>query len=496
MSIRAYNSGDPYEALISSMISIERQPQFALKAERAERSVFKGVLSDLDSSLSALDKAVKGLTDPFNNPFGARSASVPEGAGFKAEAADKAAPGAHTLTVHRLATADSRVSRRFSTGGAELRSFFDANGPQTFSVEVASPTADEPERRVSLPVTVDPDGATDGEILGQIRTAISEATDAAVAAGTIEKRSDGAGASVVNETSDSARLSLRSGGTGYENRLGFTDSAGGLLALLEVDAATVASGTGGGQIAAVGTNDETSALNAQFELDGLTLYRSQNKVDDAAPGLTLTLESTGQQTTFSVGANNDETKQEVEDFIKKYNAALGFIERKTKIDPEKKTRGDLADDTAVRGLRFGMRNDMARDVPGQPVGLGRLTDLGIEVQDDGSLKLVNAQALQAAVERDPSAVQRLFASEDGGLGTRLSERLDAFLGSGGIVASRKEAADARLKRLDQRITTWDERMTQREDQLRQQFAKLQETLSLLQGQQQSLASFYYGSYGF
>jgi flagellar hook-associated protein 2 len=491
-SIAAYNQGDPYETLIAQMVAIERAPQFDLKAERGERSVFKGVLSDFDSALSALDKAVKTLVDPLANPFAARSARVPKDAGFTAAASDKAVPGSHLLTVDRLASTDNRVSRRFDAAGTDLRAFFDANGPQTFEVSVASPTDDEPDRRVPLAVTVEPEGATDGAILAEIQKAIAGAMDTAASAETIADRDDAASASIVKETSGTARLSLRSGGTGFANRLEFTDSAAGLLALLEVNADVAATGTGGGQITAVGTNDEDSALNAQFTLDGLTLYRSTNEVDDALDGVTLTLERTGEETAFSVGADGDSTKQEVEDFIKKYNAALGFIERKSTIDAEKGTRGDFAGDSAIRGLRFGMRNDMVQTVEGQPPQLGRLENLGIEVQDDGTLKLVDPAALQAAVERDPSAVQRLFAAEDGGLGTRLRDRLDAFLGSDGILNTRKKTTDARIKRLDDRIETWDDRLARREDQLRQQYAKLQETLALLQGQQSSILSFYYG----
>ena len=493
-SIAAYNNGDPYEMLIAQMVAIERAPQLELKAERSDQTIFKGVLSDFDSALSALDSSLKKITDPLANPFAARNATVPSEAGFNASATDEAAPGSHSLTVTRLATTDTRVSKRFEAAGTALRSFFDANGPQTFEITVGSPTGDEPDRRVPISVTVDPDGATDGEILGQIQSAIAETMDAAVSDETLENRSHAAGASVVRETSDTARLSLRSGGTGFANRLGFTDSADGLLALLDVAGSAVATGDGGGAITEVGTNDEDSALNAQFELDGLTLYRSSNEVDDALDGVTLSLERTGEPSSFRVGADADATKKEVEDFIKKYNAALSFIERKSKIDPDKGTRGDFAGDTSVRALRFGMRNDMVTEVPGQPVGLGRLDTLGIEIQDDGTLKLVNPETLQSAVERDPSAVQRLIPAADGGLGTRLRDRLDAFLGSDGIVKARKDVAEARIKRLDNRIETWEDRLVKREDQLRMQYAKFQETLALLQGQQTSLANFYYGGY--
>ena len=495
MAVTAYNANDPYEQLIAQTIAIERQPQLQLKKQQGDQKVFKGVLSDFDSALSALNTALEGLMDAFTNPFAARKATVPEAAGFGVSVTDAAVPGSHSLTVERLATTDTRVSRRLDAAGTSLRAFFDGNGAQSFEVEVFSPTADEPERRVPIAVTVDPEGATDADILAEVRTAINDAMQAAVTDGTLG-REDVASASLVRETSDTARLTLRSGGTGFDNRLTFTDSADGLLGLLELDSAALADpeGAGGGQITAVGTDDQSSALNARFTLDGLTLYRSSNEVSDAIDGLTLSLSSVGEATAFSVGSDNKAVTDSVEGFIKKYNAVLEFIERKTKIDPEAGTRGDFAGDTSIRSLRYGIRTDLVQTVAGQPDGLARLTDLGIEIEKNGTLKLADPDALQAAVERDPDAVQSLFTAEDGGLGTRLTERLDVFLGSDGIISQRKKSADARIKRFDSQIERWDTRLAKREDQLRLQYAHFQQTIALLQGQSDSINSFFYGGF--
>jgi flagellar hook-associated protein 2 len=612
-SVAAYNANDPYEQLIAQMVAIEREPQFQLKAQRSDQEIFKGVLSDFDSTLSALSTALDGLMDEFTNPFTARKATVPENAGFGVSVTSDVAPGSHTLDVERLASTDARVGRRLAADGASLRGFFDTFGEQSFEIEVFSPTDEEPERRVAIGVTVDPSGTTDDDILRDIRAAINTAMDDAASAGTISAE-DAASASVINETTDTTRLSLRSGDTGYQSRLGFTDSADGLLGLLQLDRSTLAStagdvtmpataaGTGGeeltvpltftsanntldltvngiarsvqiaegtyetvedlaaalgtsvgsdlsvraldgalrlatsgtgstaslqitggtalvdlglatmesavtgtdaqtvsvsaeeggGQMADVGTGEADSALNAQFILDGLTLYRSSNEVDDALEGMTLTLSSVGEESAFTVDTDEKAVTGKVEDFIKKYNDAIGYIARKTKIDAEAGTRGDFASDTSVRGLRFGMRTDLLQSVAGQPDGLSRLTDLGIEVNDDGTLKLADKDALVAAAQRDPGAVQNLFADEEDGLGTRLAERLDAFLGTDGILSSRKKSVEARIERLDNRIERWDTRLEKREDQLRMQYAKLQETVALLQGQSDSLNAFFYG----
>jgi flagellar hook-associated protein 2 len=304
--------------------------------------------------------------------------------------------------------------------------------------------------------------------------------------------SDRAAASIVNETSDTARLTLRSGATGFANRLSFSDSADGLLNLLQIDRAALAGDTGaGGQVTAVGTSETDSELNSVFQLDGLTLYRSSNEVADALDGVTLSLDAVGEAATFSVGPDGDRIVKDVEDFVKQYNAVHAFIKRKSTIDPEAGTRGDFAGDASISGLRFGMRNDALRTVASQPDGApARFADLGIEINDDGTLKLADREKLLTAVETDPDAVQSFFAADDG-LATRLSDRLGTFLGTDGILKRRTKTIESKISRLDTQIERWDERLAIREDQLRRQYARLQESIALIEGQQQSLNSFFY-----
>ncbi|MFB3137902.1 MAG: flagellar filament capping protein FliD, partial [Phycisphaerales bacterium] len=291
-----------------------------------------------------------------------------------------------------------------------------------------------------------------------------------------------------------ARLSVRSGQTGFANRLTFTDSANGLLSLLEVNSASVATGTNGGQITAIGTSETDSALNSQFILDGLTLYRSSNAVSDALEGITLSLtQTTTTAADFTVEPDAGGIETEVKDFIEKYNDVLAYISGKAKVDAGTGTRGDFAGDSTITGLRFGMRNDMAFQVTGQPSGApSYLTDLGIEINDDGTLELTDSDTLIAAVRSDAGSVKSLFDGNDG-IATRLTTRLDRFLGIDGIIDVRQDALDDRINRLDDQISRWDGLMAIRENQLREQFARLQQVIAAFQGQQQMLNSFFFSN---
>ena len=473
-----------YAQLTDQIIATERAPARRLETKRSEQNVFKGVLGDFDSKLSDLRSELRGLTSAVSNPFGSVSANIPEDVtAFSVSTNDFATPSSNSLDVKQLAQTDTRVSQSYASADGDLRGFFDANGAQSFSISVASPTDADPTNRVDIGVTVDPLGTTNQEILEEVSSAINTAMASAVDDGTISN-DERASVSLINETSTSARLSVRSGQTGYQNRLAFTDSADGLLGALQVTQNDTTTDDGsGGQIYDVGTSETDSALNSKFTLNGLTLFRNSNTVDDAIKGLTFSLEgTTTQPASFSVAPDEASIEDTVNTFIEKYNGVLDFIQNKSKIDPEADTRGPFAGESQFRSLRFQLRSDAVQPVTGLPDDApSRLSNIGITVEDDGKLKLSDKEALTNAITENPSAVQELFSSDDG-IATRLLERVDRYVGSDGILDNRKESIDRSNRRLDDRIGRIDRRLERRREQLTAQFAQLQAMQQQVQGQ--------------
>ncbi len=487
----AIRASSPYDNLIAATVQYERLPQFKLQEKRDTIEVSKAVLKDFDSSLSSLSTLLKSFTDPLSSPFQTRAATGGNKDAYSLTATAKTPAGGHTLEVHRLAASDTRLSKQMTRTGTDLRAFFDANGAQSFSIGVLSPTDADPENRVDVAVSIDPTGATDEEILKEIQSAIDGAMNTAADAGSI-KRTQRISSSLLNETSTTARLSLRSADTGYAGRLSFTDSANGLLGLLEVNNNAVRSGAGGGQVYAVGADETTSDLTAHFTLDGVQMYRSSNNVVDALPGLTIGLKKAGDPvSSFSVQANTEETEKKVKDFIAKYNSVMDFLNNKTKVDGEKKERASLAGDSAITGLRSRFRTDVARPVDGQPDGYKSLQDLGISISREGKLELSDAAKLTDAAAKDPGAISSLFDGKEG-VATRLLGQVDSYLGSDGLISRRQKTMDEQMKQLDRKIGDWDVRLERREAQLRVQYGRLQETLQTLQSQQSAFLSFYGG----
>ncbi len=482
--VPAYRANDAYETLIANMMIVERQPQLKVREAKSEQERMRGVLSDFDSTLSALHTELKNLTGSLTNPFQSRTGFTASTA-FTVAASDAASLGSHAIQVERLAAADTRVSRRYDTAGPgaeSLRAFFGPDGEHTFTIEVAHPTDADPARREAVSITVKPTGTDNKAILTEIADAVSGAMAQAVSDGRINQR-EAAQLSVVSESSGAARLSLRSGQTGYAGRLGFGASA--LVDELELAADAPAVGAGGGQILAVGGSETDSALTSKFTLDGLTLYRNTNTVSDALKGVTLTLKKGGEPASeFSVDTNTDAIKAKVGAFIQKYNAVLTHIENKTAIDSKTGKRGDLAGDSTLTSLRFDLRNYAMQSIGGQAAGMpASLRDLGITTERNGALTLSDEAKLLGAVQKNPDAVKNVFAAPDG-VATRMFGMLDGFVKTGGVMDQRLAIADDRIKHLGKRVTDWDDKLNRRENELRKQFAKFQETIALLQGQQQ------------
>lgn len=485
---RLFNADSLYEQLIRQTIAVESQPQKALQAQRSDQRIAKAALKDFDSQVSALHKLVKRFRDPFLSPFSARRATADAEAGISVSARDSAATGEHTIRVDRLARADVRVSRQLPAAGTSLAALFDDGGApaeRAFTIHVAQPNGTS----VALDVAYTPaEGATDAETLTGLAAAIQRATADARADGRLAEGT-GVGASVVRETDGTARLSVRSLATGYGGRLTFSDPDG-LLGALEVDRTDLRVGAGGGALHTVGTSADTSDLSAAVEVDGLVLYRDTNTISDALAGITLTLSrATGQATTVRVGPDAERMRTDLDAFVKAYNDILSFVENKTRVDGATGVRGAFAGDSSLRGLRAGMRADLAQAAGGALA----LADLGLAVERDGTLRVADSGALNDRLATDPASVAAFF-NDPGGVATRLQSRVELLVGAKGQIAGRTKGVDARIKSLDAQIKRWDERMLAREETLRAQFARLQGVATRAQSQQTGLSS--YLNYGY
>jgi len=466
------------------------QPKYQLQDKITQLTSKKTVLSSLDSKLSKINTIMERFTDPITDYFASKSAESSDAEKFSVSSTSTASAGNHDLTVERMAKSDTRVSMQYASDDNSFGSF---NTDQTFSLEIGHTNDDYEFERLSFDVTVEADvfSKTNEEVLLEIADQINSKMYNLTSDETIDNE-ERAYASVVTESTGNSRLVLRSGKSGYDYRLDFTDSANGLLSALEVNNSVESSGTSGGYINEVGTSATDSMLNSKFTIDGLDFYRNGNSISDALSGVTVNLKDTF-DSPETITVNNDEeaVKTEVESFITAYNEALDFLKSNTQMDPETYKEGVLSNDLTYRGIYSGLRNMVSSTVDSVTnSSFSRLYHIGIEIDDDGKLKIEDDEKFSEALASNPKNVSEIFNS-DNGLATQFHNYLEAYVKTGGTIDASKKNIESNVISINDRISLMNDQLAAKERILRDEFTQMQNVINRLNNQQSFLSTFSY-----
>ncbi|MFC6669788.1 flagellar filament capping protein FliD [Marinobacterium aestuariivivens] len=181
-----------------------------------------------------------------------------------------------------------------------------------------------------------------------------------------------------------------------------------------------------------GVTETQQASDAELKVNGLTVKRESNEIDDVIGGFNFTLnkDSGGEKITFSVDEDRGIAEQAIRDFVDAYNSLYEAAQNLTgysKDEENNTVRGDLATDGTAKTVLRQLRSLMGSTVPGVESGYNALTNLGIRTELDGSLS-IEEDEFKAALNDNFDLVETLFArnTESGnnyvevGVGTRSS----------------------------------------------------------------------------
>jgi flagellar hook-associated protein 2 len=476
MAISGITDIDGY---VSQLIELDRSsgPIKVYTEEKQELTQRNATLTDLQTNLIAVNTQAQALLQPGSlSPFSLQSAVSSNTAVATATAGTGALAGTHTLLVTQLAKQSRMVSDQVTRTGGEILAAA-GEGERSFRLTLDGTTT---EVAVTLAA-----GDDNNAILTKMATAINS-SDAAVTA------------TVVKDSDTTARLVLTSDETGKTNAITLEDATGGLLAATGTRSGVAASGTAGGYLTAV------ADLDAAFTLDGLQMTRGTNLVTDALTGVSLTLlavQSSGATPlSLSVGPDQTAIKAKVQSFLDSYNTAVRFLRERTGVQVGTDTttgevtsvsRGTLSGDASYQGLLMNLRSDVGGRIgtgaAGGPVGL---PEIGIAVAADGTLSFGDAAKFSDALTKDAGAVAALFNSTDG-LAVRVSNRLQSFVQTGGILDGSLASASARMSGLTTAIQVQEQQLKLKAEGLRRQYLSLQEIISQMNEQQSVLAAMGY-----
>lgn len=429
-------SGLDISGIVQQLVAAEGQPvitrlgqqEAKVQAKLSGFGSLKSALSDLRDKLDVMKdldkflsrKAISGNEDKF---------TVSAGTG--------AVPSSYSIEVVQLAQAQKLTSGAFSDSDAVV-----GTGTLTLQIGVEG---------VAIEIN------SENNTLAGIRDAINDSTG-----------NPGIAATVVNADSGSY-LILTAQSTGAENSIKVTQSGGdGGLAALEYDPPN-----------STALTESISAQDGLIRVDGFDVLSKNNTFAGAVEGVTITaLESTSGGTEKLTVENDAAAVQDlVADFVESYNALVATFDGLTDYDPEANIAAPLLGDASVRGIRDQIRRELSVNVTDIGGPFSSLTDIGVEVQLDGTLS-IDEEALSAVLASDFPDFGKLFASTDG-FAVRLHGLTDGYLKSDGIVETRTQGLTEQIDGFSEQADALNERLNLLEARLLRQFNALDSLLGQL-----------------
>ncbi|TWI47045.1 flagellar hook-associated protein 2 [Pseudomonas duriflava] len=424
-----FNSGLDIQSIVSALVSADRAPKDA-QLSRLETATTAKIssLGTLKSSLSEFQTSLKNLNDI--DLFNQRTATSSDSARVTATTSTTAAAGVYSLEVIQLASS-SKISSgaiagdssaTFSQGGTLVI----GRGSDSYNVSVA-----------------------DGASLKDIRDNINS-----------QLKSNGVTANIVTDPStNKSRLVLSSDKGGTGNDLTLTTSNAGLEALAD-------SVDGSRKV----TTTLQLAVDAKFKVDGLELSSASNEVAGVVEGVVFNLvkAESNQNVTVTVGENTTGVKEKIKSFVDSYNKLISTTNTLTSViavgDGKQPQTGNLVGDSSVRSLLSKIRGELTSQVEG-PFRV--LADLGVTTQKDGKLA-IDDEKLSSALSDNYDSVGSFLAGTNG-LMQRLSNSIDGYVKSGGLLEQRVNGLQTTLRQVDEQKIQQEARAAALEERLLKQF---------------------------
>lgn len=438
-------SGLDVNSIISQLLAIERQPIVQLQSKVTKIQSQISEYGKLQSLTSAFRDAAAALTN--NETWGRTIGTSSNVAAVAIAVQSGAAAGNYSLQVQSLAAAQSLASGVFTSPDAKP-------GTGTLHIEIGSwgpgQTTFAPKSgAMAADITIE---STD--TLAQVRDKINAANA-------------GVTATVLNDGSG-ARLLMRSTSTGTESAFRLSG-----VAAFDFDP------TSGPD----GMTQTQAAANAAATIDGLAISSQSNTLANLVDGITLTL---GQVTTdpvqITVKQDSEALQAAVQTFADTYNALAALMAGQVKYDADSKTAGPLQGDSGAVGIQRQLRSMMGASSGASSV-FGRLSDVGLEMQADGSVT-VNTGKLDTALANLPE-LKKLFANNDiavpanNGIARQFYTLTDAMLSVDGTLTTRTDALRQRIDSNQSQQDRIQRRVDQTEARLRAQYTALDTTLGRL-----------------
>ena len=353
------------EGLVTSLVEAKKIPAVRLETRIAANDAKQAALEDLRAILGEIRSAVAGLRNPpgtlgiNDNLFEQKEAylsadtTVSPAAIVGVSASNRAQPGSFELRVEQLAAAQKLATASVTGLDQKLQ---DAFGGFAGSLVLGLGGGSTAEIAVDGTMTIQ-----------DLRNAINS-----------RSATTGIAATVLQVSSSEARLILTAQSTGRAITL--ANGAGDdVLATLGISA------DGGATV----QNPIQAARPARFSIDGVTIERASNKVEDVLQGVTLNLYKSEPGTTVTVEIERSlgAVQDQVTRLVGAYNTFRDFIDQHNVVGAD----GTVSSDSPLFGNSFlrDMQLKVASILGGAATGAGggSLREIGITLDPSNRMRI-------------------------------------------------------------------------------------------------------------
>lgn len=406
-----------------------------LKEQKASNSTAKSALTKLQGALNAFQTALLGLSG--TNSIVKQTATLSNPALGSATVGSSAQPGSYAFFVQQLASAHqvayAGVPSYAAKDAGTLK--IDIADGESFDVDLSGAKAD----------------ASGNVSPAEMARAINQAPG-----------NEGKVAASIVTVNGEQRLVLTSGETGEAGRISLDTSGINDAAL-----ATALSGT---------PDELAAAQDAIFKLggeSGVEIKQGSNTftgIQGVSVTFTQAMAKGDPALRLDVGLDKGGTVESVQAFVDAYNEVMNVLAELTKVNPDDPSNaGPFVGDAGVRNLQQRM-NDLLRGA----VGDTKLLDYGISADRAGKLSLDTGK-LEAALAKNPSGLDALFADGEKGIVVRMDAYLKTWTSSvDGQIKRRQDSTESVEKSLNKKELSLDVQYSRMYDRYLAQFTRASE----------------------
>ncbi|CAG2135041.1 flagellar filament capping protein FliD [Cupriavidus numazuensis] len=437
-------SGLDLNSLLANIQNAESANLSAIQSQQQSYNSKLSAYGQIKSTLTAFQSAAAALG--AKSLFGSATTTASNTATLTSSADSTAVSGNYTITVNKLASAQSLVAAGTAAANTAI-----GNGTIKIELGTTSGTSFTPGSGTPASITI----GNGNNTLAGIRDAINQANA-------------GVTASIVND------------GSGTPYRLALTSTTGGAAATMRISV----TGNGTDDPAALdnlvaydpaGTKSMTESVpgaDASLSVNGIPVSSATNTVTGAAQGLTLNLQALG-TSTVTVKSDTATITTAVKAFVDAFNKLQSTAKTLTSFNPDTKAASTLTGDGTLRNIQTQLRSALNTAQPGGANGINVLTQAGLSFTTDGTLSL-DTDKLGKALANNLNGVTQFFSGVDGksGLANQMSDLVGKITGSKGSLTNATDGINKTLRTLSDRLDSESTRISTMMDTYRQQFSQL------------------------